>query len=335
MGCIASGPDANLYDSVTTGDGTTVHSIRDISTKQSDDMVKQHYVTQLPPKFTSVQLNCSWKDQGWGNQKGQLYLTLSRQGKEVAKHSCFGVAGHSWAQKTAMLDSTQLGAQAGDTLGVAYSVGGGGGHELYVRSLRLYIHCGVVSMFNIKAISNSSSTETMHVHHVLGPVPTNAEEVFVKCQWKDQGWGNQKGRLYLKPDPKRGNEYHDIFGTHAPHNWQTAKATVSMSELNMLPGDSLSLCYKVGGGGGHALYAKDIVVIFKGAKEAAGAQNVEEAIPVAIAVPVAVPGAMPVASAVEVGEDGNPIVGAGCPKCGADVNKAEIKFCPNCGASLH
>jgi len=34
-------------------------------------------------KVSKIRCSVNWKDQGWGNQKGQLKLSLMRNGKEI------------------------------------------------------------------------------------------------------------------------------------------------------------------------------------------------------------------------------------------------------------
>ncbi|ETO32152.1 hypothetical protein RFI_04962 [Reticulomyxa filosa] len=81
------------------------------------------------------------------------------------------------------------------------------------------------------------------------------ESINVSCQWKDQGWGNQKSRLYLcifDSNRKEKKEY-DLFNI-APHNWTKVSQTFSATSdivKNISAGDILQFHRYVGGGGGH------------------------------------------------------------------------------------
>jgi hypothetical protein len=40
-------------------------------------------------KVLSVKCNIEWKDQGWGNKKGQVKVALIREGTEIASENLF------------------------------------------------------------------------------------------------------------------------------------------------------------------------------------------------------------------------------------------------------
>jgi len=88
---------------------------------------------------TELRATCSWKDQGWGNQKGQMWLRVVRFGETVDEYALFGMAPHKeTAEEWALRDPAALGRiRPGDLLCVYYKVGGGGGHELHVRDFVL------------------------------------------------------------------------------------------------------------------------------------------------------------------------------------------------------
>ena len=90
----------------------------------------------------------SWKDQGWGNQKGEMFLVLmSAAGEEEACRNLTGlVAPHQWEDiKVELVAADPVVAKA--TAGCWYQVraecGSGGGHELFVKDfvLRLTGEC--------------------------------------------------------------------------------------------------------------------------------------------------------------------------------------------------
>ena len=85
----------------------------------------------------------------------------------------------------------------------------------------------------------------------------------VRCQWRDQGWGNRKGMLCVVrgegcapndsckwgPDVMCGKE-------PAPHEWEMLFLSYSANGEH----DEFRLCARAGGGGGHELRVKDLVV---------------------------------------------------------------------------
>lgn len=81
-------------------------------------------------------------------------------------------------------------------------------------------------------------------------------------RWRDQGWGNSKGRFWI--EHWRGGELvsecMDMFPT-APHVESEAIFVTSNPEHSLLKGtrsgDYLRYCYNVGGGGGHQLVIRD------------------------------------------------------------------------------
>lgn len=98
----------------------------------------------------------TWKDQGFGNRKGHIWLQLRRPKKEVnsddgtsfdlvsemrADH--FGVAPHQTSKFSGTLtqeDEILSLAQPGDYYQVMKNVGGGGGHSLTVRDFKTVLH---------------------------------------------------------------------------------------------------------------------------------------------------------------------------------------------------
>ena len=89
----------------------------------------------------SVKMCFKWKDQGWGNQKGNIWLSLVRGDKVIADgHSHHGgLAPHNWAQREVEVVDHDLVKQCvrGDVLRVMRNTGGGGGHSLHVRNFTL------------------------------------------------------------------------------------------------------------------------------------------------------------------------------------------------------
>ena len=88
-----------------------------------------------------------WKDQGWGNRKGEIFVKLMRPSDsnphsavEVAmKHQLLGIAEHEMKSATSMLTEDPILQKSvpGDFYRFMRNVGGGGGHSLTVRNFKV------------------------------------------------------------------------------------------------------------------------------------------------------------------------------------------------------
>merc|ERR1740139_36910 len=87
----------------------------------------------------------------------------------------------------------------------------------------------------------------------LGPLHMDPEAVEARVGWKDQGWGNAKGRI--RAVLRRGGEElgtEDLFGI-AGHSFTTATfQSATLAGTRPQTGDTIAFEYHVGGGGGHA-----------------------------------------------------------------------------------
>ena len=129
------------------GKAVTIDLPRLGSRSQQDHEKHTWHRLQLPQSWAacgSGSLSVSWKDQGWGNQKGHLWgrvvPPLAPPGTppegawlRISTHN----APHQWKTETFQLPAAWFaegapGAQA-TNLVLAYEVGGGGGHELHLR----------------------------------------------------------------------------------------------------------------------------------------------------------------------------------------------------------
>lgn len=87
----------------------------------------------------SVKLSFRYKDQGWGNRKGRVHITERNAGDEnigrIVKSS--PIAKHHEEKCELVFRSKR-----GFSYGLCYQVGGGGGHKLFVRDIKLesYVH---------------------------------------------------------------------------------------------------------------------------------------------------------------------------------------------------
>jgi len=93
-----------------------------------------------------MDLRADWRDQGWGNRKGQLFLRAIRpitysntQQKQLFEHSLCGVAEHQSVHVHLRVSGIFDNLEPGDIIMLFRHVGGGGGHELFVDKYRLII----------------------------------------------------------------------------------------------------------------------------------------------------------------------------------------------------
>lgn len=121
----------------------TERSFGDVSIVDTNAKLKWN-CEGLQMTLVSGSLQCRWKDQGWGNQKGKLYLRLiAPDGSEKASHTVTeGVSPHQWEDvKVDLVATDPVVAEA--SVGCWYQVmmecGEGGGHELNVEGLALQL----------------------------------------------------------------------------------------------------------------------------------------------------------------------------------------------------
>lgn len=84
----------------------------------------------------------------------------------------------------------------------------------------------------------------------------------LKLKWKDQGWGNKKGRVYVRLNP--GTQWIDVFKKRACETgyrscgYELVEAVLpSQITSPITKSTKLEFGYKVGGGGGHKLFMKE------------------------------------------------------------------------------
>jgi hypothetical protein len=92
-----------------------------------------------------MEFRFAWNDQGWGNRKGRLYVALIRDGTAVA-WKCLqkGVAPHHEEKLSIHITDDDVCTESlpGDQLAIYFHVGGGGGHELFVKDFDVFIDYG-------------------------------------------------------------------------------------------------------------------------------------------------------------------------------------------------
>lgn len=105
----------------------------------------EHYFSgpRLTRSVKKLLISLKWKDQGWGNRKGDIFLTLMRGEEAVAvKYHPLGVAPHKEeeARTELMNDPIITEAREGDYYKFSKNPGGGGGHQLTVKNYRVAVH---------------------------------------------------------------------------------------------------------------------------------------------------------------------------------------------------
>eukprot|EP01129_Flabellula_baltica_P005749 TRINITY_DN20_c0_g1_i4.p1 TRINITY_DN20_c0_g1~~TRINITY_DN20_c0_g1_i4.p1 ORF type:complete len:391 (-),score=84.26 TRINITY_DN20_c0_g1_i4:14-1186(-) len=230
------------------------------------DALTYPYIVQQDCTIKTMSFNINWKDQGFGNQKGRVFLSVTRDGSAVIeRHSVFGVAAHEWEEQTVLLDAAALpeisAIRGGDVVSLSYYVGGGGGHKLFID--RFTAEYTVVPVISETREVNDIQSEVPDGGVLVDPffIPSNQSihSMDFSIRWKDQGYGNQKGRVFLSVtrDGSAVIERHSVFGV-AAHEWQEQTVLLDAAALPEISairgGDVVSLSYYVGGGGGHKLF---------------------------------------------------------------------------------
>lgn len=108
------------------------------------------------------------------------------------------------------------------------------------------------------------------------PFSNKVETIALSCHWKDQDWGNKKGRLRVKlMRDGKGVVVQDLFGvcrSNDKKDWKFARRELSAKDPVVAEagtGDVLQVEYLVGGGGGHSLHIRDFkcTIVLASSKE--------------------------------------------------------------------
>ena len=95
---------------------------------------------KLKKRVKEIKMSLTWKDQGWGNRKGEVWVQLMRGDDIVAEcRDTFGIAKHKEEFARAHISNHQIVqmAQPGDFFRFMRNVGGGGGHQLVVKDFEV------------------------------------------------------------------------------------------------------------------------------------------------------------------------------------------------------
>ena len=90
--------------------------------------------------------------------------------------------------------------------------------------------------------------------------PDGDFKIRMSFDWKDQGWGNQKGRVEIKLISRKGDVLATEVSPVAPHEW--AKYDVTFDSgldivSKVVDGSFYRIFVSTGGGGGHTLTIKN------------------------------------------------------------------------------
>eukprot|EP00931_Biecheleriopsis_adriatica_P004917 TRINITY_DN106501_c0_g1_i1.p1 TRINITY_DN106501_c0_g1~~TRINITY_DN106501_c0_g1_i1.p1 ORF type:complete len:627 (+),score=59.98 TRINITY_DN106501_c0_g1_i1:43-1923(+) len=264
-------------ETASNRDGWIRWDLPSFSNEQSSGKWVEAGFFVMPCMIGEMEVRFTWKDQGWGNQRGRIDLRLRRGSETVADQPVSETESpHEWQRSTVRFSSDApivAKARRGDVLMMRYVVGGGGGHELHVKD--------IVTNMKERTSNEEVSGDYPDVHWTPPDIESrNASDAFVdhgfydltarlgllriRFVWHDQGWGNQKGAVDLRL--MRGDQEiskHAMSREAAPHKPQTINHALGADDpivMDAEPGDRLCLSYRVGGGGGHALFVKNIVV---------------------------------------------------------------------------
>ncbi|XP_033107187.1 uncharacterized protein LOC117109062 [Anneissia japonica] len=129
----------NLYAVLTFHETTRVFApAQQVHNKNSIDSLIPLYEQKFPcgvSAVTKVKITLNAKDQGSGNLKGSIYMRLWENGcKNVISDILIAKISHEW--KDYSYESDTIGGEIppGSVIQFMIRVGGGGGHEMYVRN---------------------------------------------------------------------------------------------------------------------------------------------------------------------------------------------------------
>lgn len=92
-----------------------------------------------------IEISFKWRDQGWENRKGKIWLQVIRAGKTVLETSnqLCGIAPHRWNEARIQLtrqDEVVRRFKPGDSYRFMRDIGGGGHHSLHVQNFKALLH---------------------------------------------------------------------------------------------------------------------------------------------------------------------------------------------------
>ena len=98
-----------------------------------------------PPLARAVKrlkISVTWRDQGWGNRKGDVFFFLKRGSATIAeKHQTLGIAPHQEEYAHTLISDEPIvtKVEPGDHYEFQRNPGGGGGHRLIVKNYKVIV----------------------------------------------------------------------------------------------------------------------------------------------------------------------------------------------------
>lgn len=103
------------------------------------------------------------------------------------------------------------------------------------------------STYDLTDVNDYTNSNALILWESQGSVPGRISSIDLSLTWKDQGWGNHKGRIYYQIA-----DLAPVFVGLATHDWVTE--SFYFENLWSPYNSSFTLFYTVGGGGGHSLH---------------------------------------------------------------------------------
>lgn len=99
---------------------------------RSDSLILWNIFDDIQGSIRSFELMLTWKDQGYGNLKGRIFYQINDLDPVF-----IDLASHNWETETFSIQDIM--APAGSALRLFYTVGGGGGHRIFISDASISI----------------------------------------------------------------------------------------------------------------------------------------------------------------------------------------------------
>ncbi len=126
--------------------------------------------------------------------------------------------------------------------------------SMLVTGLAVNAQAGVIN-YTLPDVTNYNYARDDHIYNWFSTdvITDEVESFTLNFNWRDQGWGNRKGRIYYSS----GDSGWQYLGVLAEHTWTSISKTIfstSAADFDVAP---INFGYVVGGGGGHRLYIRN------------------------------------------------------------------------------
>jgi hypothetical protein len=109
---------------------------------------------------------------------------------------------------------------------------------------------GIINNFDLPTVNDFTRSDALILWDMLDNIQGKMLSFDLLMTWKDQGYGNLKGRIFYQI-----NDLDPVYIDIASHRWATE--TFSVQDIMAPANSALRLYYTVGGGGGHQLLISD------------------------------------------------------------------------------